>query len=157
MSPLILTVELVPLVAHTDKRAVAILRGDVGLTAGLEYDAVADTPVGKRLKHRMGLWISFHHDTPGKFHRFKINDVKYRDCFAFVDLDAQLRLYGFSCHPTPKTNAPFELIVLTNYAGKKETLTDTVHLNRVLIWKDSMATKLALIKKYPDKKDEKKS
>jgi hypothetical protein len=152
-----LTIELVPFVAHTDKRAVAILRGDAGLTAGPEYDAVADTPVGKRLKHKMGLWIAFHSDTEGKFHRFKNIDVKYKDCFVFIDLDAQMRLYGFTCHPTPQTGRRFELVVLTNHATKKENNTDTWELNRVLIWKNHTATKLALIRKYPDRKEEKKS
>jgi len=157
MSPLVFTVELVPLVAHTDKRAVAILRGDAGLTAGTEYDEIADTPIGKRFKHKMGLWIMFHPDTEGKFHRFKNIDEKYKDCFVFIDLDAQLRLYGFSCHPTPQNQPRFELVVLTNSATKKENQTDRTDLNHVLMWKNHMATKLALIKKYPDKKDEKKS
>jgi hypothetical protein len=119
MLPLTLTVELVPNVGHTDKRAIAILRGHENLTAGPEYDAVADTPLGKRLKHRMGLWIIGHRDTPGKFHRFKNAEVKYKDCFVFIDLEAQMRLYGFSCHPRKNANSGFELIVLTNHATRK--------------------------------------
>jgi hypothetical protein len=153
---LVLTVDLVPHVPSTGKRAVAFLRGHSVLTAGLEYDGIANTPAGKRLRHKMGLWIAFKHDTPGKFHRFKNVDAKYKDCFVFIDLDAQLRFYGFSCHPMPE-NGAFELIVLTDYAGKKENLTDTTYLDRVLMWKNHMSTKAALRIKYPEKEDKKKS
>ncbi|MGD0515027.1 MAG: hypothetical protein ABSA29_17135 [Terriglobales bacterium] len=157
MAPLTLIVELVPSVGHTDKRAVAILRGHGNLTAGPEYDAIAESSVGKRVKYKMGLWIAFVPDTAGKFHRFKNIDEKYKDCIVFIDLEAQLRLYGFTCHPTPNTAERFELVVLTEYDNKKENRTDVAVLNRILMWKDHMATKEALLRTYPDKKDEKKS
>src|ERR1700723_2110364 len=157
MLPLVLTVELVPLIANTDKRAVAILRGHDDLTAGPEYDAIANAPVGKRLRHKMGLWIGFVPDTKGKFHRFKNLDVKYKDCFVFIDLDEKIRLYGFTCHPTKNTNQRFELVVLTIHAIKKENHTQESKLNRVVMWQNHMATRLAITRKYPDRKDEKKS
>ncbi len=122
MLPFVLTVELVPLVAHTNKRAVAFLKGHKNLTASIAFEAVADGPVGKRLKHRMTLWIEFKPDTKGKFHRFKNMDEKYKDCFVFIDIDAQMRLYGFS----------------TNLAA----------LERVLKWKDDPATQDALLTLY---------
>jgi hypothetical protein len=151
MFPLFLTVELVPLVAHTDKRAVAIIRGHKDLTAGAAYDEVAETPLGKRLKHRMTLWISFKPDTEGKFHRFKNIAEKYKDCFVFIDLEAQLRLYGFSCHPKKPPDERFELIVLTEATQKKEDHTAKAVLDRILLWKDHMATKQALLRTYPER------
>jgi hypothetical protein len=153
MSPLTLRVELVPGIDRTDKRAVAILRGDADLDAGPEFDKIQDSTVGKRLRHRMFLWVSGVNDAPGKFHRFKSAQAKYRECFAFIDLEDKIRLYGYSCHPLPKTNQRFELIVLTTYAVKKENETDKAELNRVLMWRDHMATRQALLERFPDKKD----
>ncbi len=147
MLPFVLTVELVPLVAHTNKRAVAFLKGHKNLTASIAFEAVADGPVGKRLKHRMTLWIEFKPDTKGKFHRFKNMDEKYKDCFVFIDIDAQMRLYGFSCHPRPRMEG-FELIVLTDYEQKKEDHTNLAALERVLKWKDDPATQDALLTLY---------
>jgi hypothetical protein len=151
MPPLKLSVDLVPLVSHTEKRAVAFLRGCEELDAGPEFDKVANGPIGKRVKHKMQLWISLKPDTAGKFHRFKNAEAKYAECFVFIDLDAKIRFYGFTCHPTPH-NPHFELIVLVVHAIKKESQTDKAELNRVLMWKNNMATRAALLQKYPEKK-----
>jgi hypothetical protein len=151
MAPLVLIVELVPLVAHTDKRAVGFLRGHKDLTAATEYDNVTNTPLGKRLRHKMGLWIAFKPDTEGKFHRFKNEEPQYRDCIVFIDLEEQVRFYGFTCHPD-STNLRFELALLTDYAIKKTHLTDKTYLRRVVMWQNNMATKLAMKTKYSDKK-----
>jgi len=98
----------------------------------------------------MGLWIGFKPDTKGKFHRFKGGDLKYRECFVFIDIAELVRLYGFTCHPTPRTNPSFELVVLTTFAIKKEHHTDTAELDRVVMWKNTMATGKALQDAYPD-------
>jgi hypothetical protein len=153
MSLLSLTVELVAGVGHTDKRGVAILRGDDDLNAGPQYDKIESSSLGKRLRHRMGLWISGVQDMRGKFHRFKAGDAKHRDCFAFIDLEEKVRLYGFTCHPLPITNQRFELVVLTTHAFKKENETDKAELERVVMWRNHMATRQALREKFPDKKD----
>jgi hypothetical protein len=142
MSSLKLTVEMVAGVAHSEKRAVAFLRGHPDLTAWPEFLGKSSTPLGKRLKHRMGLWIAFQHDTPGKFHRFKNEEVKYRDCFTFEDLDTQVRMYGFTCHP--KEDKRFELVLLISWVQKKTRHTDYAELDRVLVWKDHFATHAAL-------------
>ena len=143
-----LVVELVPGVNHSKSRAVAFLRGDSDLDAGIEFDKVASHPLGKRLRHRMYLWIAGKPDTRGKFHRFKQQTAKYRDCFVFKDLDAKVRLYGFTCHPLPHTNPKFELVVLTTHATKNQDLTDTAELDRVLAWQADHRTVMALDKSY---------
>ena len=142
MSSINLAVEMVAGVAHSEKRAIAFLRGHPDLTAWPEFDRVSTTPLGKKLKHRMGLWIAFKTDTPGKFHRFKNEAQKYRDCFTFEDLDAQVRIYGFTCHP--KKDQSFELVLLIRWVQKKRQHTDYAELDRVLIWKDHFATHAAL-------------
>jgi hypothetical protein len=149
MSPITLTVDLVPQVGHSGRRAVAFLRGHLDLTAGIEYDALVATPVGKRLRHRMGLWIAFVPDARGKYHRYKAYAPKYRRCFVFIDIEEKMRLYGFACHPKPNDSA-FELIVLTTHAIKKENETDLSELDRVVMWQDHMATKIALQVAYSD-------
>lgn len=123
------------------------------MDAGPEFDKVENYPLGKRLRHKMSLWISFVPDKPGKFHRFKSAEEKYRDCFVFIDLEEKARFYGYTCHPLPKTNQRFELVLLTTYAVKKENETDKAELGRVLMWKNHMATRQALLQRFPDKKD----
>jgi len=139
----ILSVEMVAGVAHSDKRAVAFLRGHANLTAWPEFDRESGTQLGKKLKHKMSLWIAFQPDTPGKFHRFKSDAQKYRDCFTFEDLDAQVRIYGFTCHPKT-TDRRFELVLLISWVQKKTKHTDYAELDRVLIWKDHFLTHAAL-------------
>ncbi|MGA9647562.1 MAG: hypothetical protein WBQ76_16735 [Candidatus Korobacteraceae bacterium] len=145
------------MIYHTDRRAVAFLLGCDELNAGPEYDKSADDSLGKRWKYKMQLWINGHPDQKGKFHRFKSGEKKYDDCFAFVDVEAKARLYGFSCHPLPKTNERFELIVVTSHAFKKENETDKSELDRVLMWKNHMATKAALSETFPDKAEKEDS
>lgn len=129
-------------IAHSEKRAVAFLCGDPNLTAWTEFNRESSTALGKKFRHKMGLWIAFKNDTPGKFHRFKNDKEKYRDCFTFEDLDAKVRIYGFTCHP--KNDRSFELVLLISWVQKKTTHTDYAELDRVLIWKDHFATHSAL-------------
>ncbi|HMC30519.1 MAG TPA: hypothetical protein VKL99_06755 [Candidatus Angelobacter sp.] len=152
MSSINLAVEMVAGVAHSEKRAVAFLRGHPDLTAGPEFDRESTTPLGKKLKHKMGLWIAFLPDTAGKFHRFKSDAQKYRDCFTFEDLDAQVRIYGFTCHP--KTDRRFELVLLISWVQKKTKHTDYAELDRVLIWKDNFLTHAALRAAFSNTKGE---
>ena len=142
MSSLRLAVGKVAGVAHSEKRAVAFLRGHPNLTAGIRFDEESGNPLGKRLRHRMALWIAFQPDTKGKFHRFKNEEEKYRDCFVFIDLEEQVRLYGFTCHP--KADRHFELVLLVLWVQKKTKHTDYAELDRVLEWKAYFATQAAL-------------
>ena len=134
-----LSIELAAGVTHSEKRGVAFLRGDPELTAGSGFDAIASNSVGKRIRHRMGLWIQFHPDTSGKFHGFTKYDAKYRSCFTFIDIEEKIRYYGFRCHP--KQDDPrYELVVLTSCVDKKEDAINMADLDRVLMWKNHMAT-----------------
>lgn len=151
MSSIKLAVEMVADVTHSEKRAVAFLRGHPDLTAGPEFDNVNKTPLGKRLRHRMSLWIAFQPDTKGKFHRFKNEAQKYRDCFAFEDLEEKVRIYGFTCHPKT-ADRRFELVLLIRWVQKKTQHTDYAELDRMLIWKDHFATHAALRNAFPDTK-----
>lgn len=153
MAILTFTVFLTPEIDHTDKRGVAFLTGDGDHTAWPEYSLFESTPLGKRIRHKMKLWIAWQPDTKGKFHRYKNYEEKYRRCFAFIDLDAQIRLYGFTCHPD-KSRPSFELVVLCIHAIKKENDTDMAELNRVIKWQNHMATHNALQKLYPIVKTE---
>lgn len=145
MATLKLLVDMVSGITHSEQRGVAFLRGHDDLTAGPEFDAKSDTPLGKRLRHKMGLWIVFLPDTKGKFHRFKDDKDKgkYRDCFVFIDLEEQVRIYGFTCHPKA-ADRRFELVLLIRWVQKKEKLTNYAELDRVLYWKSHSATQAAL-------------
>jgi hypothetical protein len=142
MSSINLAVEMVPGVTHSEKRGVAFLRGYPDFTAGPGFDDVSKTPLGKRFRHKMGLWIAFQPDMKGKYHRFKTEEQKYRDCFTFEDLEKQVRIYGYTCHP--KTDRRFELVLLIRWVQKKTKHTDYAELDRVLRWKDDFATRAAL-------------
>lgn len=145
-----LSVEFAPGVAHSELRGVAFLRIHKELNAWPSFDGSKNTPLGKRILHRMGLWIQDPKERPGKFHGFTKYDPKYRDCFTFIDIEEMVRYYGFRCHP--RKDAPrYELIVLTSCVVKKEDAVDKAELDRVLIWKDSMAAQQALVKKFPKK------
>jgi hypothetical protein len=149
MSSITLAVEMVADVFHSEKRAVAFLRGHPDLTAGPGFDDVSNRPLGKRLRHKMKLWIAWKPDTKGKFHRFKNEPQKYRDCFTFIDLDEQVRIYGFTCHPK-EADRSFELVLLIRWVQKKTQHTDYAELDRVLIWKDNFATNAALRNAFPN-------
>jgi hypothetical protein len=150
MAPLQLSIEFAPGIAHSEKRGVAFLRGDSELNAGPSYDASAEESSGKRMRHRMGLWVQFPQDRKGKFHGFKEYETKYRDCFTFIDIEQKTRYYGFRCHPKPD-DPRYELVVLTSCVDKKEDAVNKAELDRVLMWKNSMATQQALMKKFSKK------
>jgi hypothetical protein len=155
MTLLQLSVEFVSGVSHSEKRGVAFLRGDPDLNGGPTFDASEKVAVGKRIRHRMALWILFKPDTAGKFHGFKELEAKYRDCFTFIDIEEKIRYYGFRYHP--KEDDPrYELIVLTSCVVKKEDALNKGDLDRVLMWKNNMATQQALAKKFPKKDSRKK-
>jgi hypothetical protein len=147
------TVEFVAGVAHSEKRGVAFLRGDPELNAGSTFDLTESKAVGKRIRHRIALWIQWKPDTNGKFHGF--GEPKYRECFTFIDIEEKIRYYGFRCHPKPD-DPRYELIVLTSCVVKKEDAADKGELDRVLIWKNHMCTKQALTEKFSKKDSQKK-
>jgi len=138
-----LSIDLAAGVANSEKRGVAFLSGVPELNARPTFNAVASESVGKRIRHRMGLWIQFHPDTPGKFHGFTKYETKYRSCFTFIDIEEKIRYYGFRCHPKPD-NPRYELVVLTSCVDKKEDAVNKAALDRVLMWKNNMATQQAL-------------
>ena len=154
MSLLQLSVDSATGVTRSEKRVVAFLRGDPALNAGPSFDASAKEPLGKRIRHRIGLWIQFHPDTPGKFHGFTKYEAKYRSCFTFIDIEEKIRYYGFRCHPKPEDRR-YEMVVLTSCVDKKEDAVNKAELDRVLMWKNSMATQQAL-KEFLQKESGKK-
>src|ERR1700722_15812675 len=131
MTLLQLSVEFAAGVTCSEKRGVAFLRGDPALNAGPNFDASAKESLGKRIRHRMGLWIQFRPDTKGKFHGFTKYEAKYRSCFTFIDIEEKIRYYGFRCHPKPE-DPRYELIVLTSCVDKKEDAVNKTELDRVL-------------------------
>ena len=78
MSSVNITVEMVEGVFPSEDRAVAFLCGHDDLTADPKFKKESKTPLAKRLKHRMSLWIAKEPDQKGKYHRFKNEDPKYR-------------------------------------------------------------------------------
>jgi hypothetical protein len=141
MALLELSVKYAVGVARSDKRGVAFLEGELTLNGAAEFKYSAKMPLGKRIRHRMGLWIQMVPDAKGKYHGFR--ERKYRDCFTFIDIEEKIRYYGFRCHPK-QDNPRYELIVLTSCVQKKEDAVDKAELDRVLMWKNSMATAGAL-------------
>jgi hypothetical protein len=155
MTLLKLSVEFAAGVTQSEKRGVAFLRidppsADPTLNAGSLFDTSANVALGKRIRHRMGLWIQSPLDRPGKFHGFTKYEKKYRDCFTFIDIEEKIRYYGFRCHPKPD-DPRYELVVLISCVDKKEDAVNKAELDRVLMWKHNMATQQALTKKFPKK------
>ena len=91
----------------------------------------------------------------GQIPRVQEYEAKYRDCFTFIDIEEKIRYYGFRCHPKPE-DPRYDLVVLTSCVDKKEDAVNKAELDRVLMWRNNIATQKALMEKLPKKDSGKK-
>lgn len=114
----------------TPYRGIGFLEKDDG-----EFDAITKFRTLKASKARfvksiMDHWVDGNDRPSWWFHGF--NEARYRDCFVFKwdENRVHQRLYGFKCHPKPKSAKEFQLCVLVFHATKTEA-TDYGILNRI--------------------------
>lgn len=115
----------------TEFRAVVLLvsEGDEEVDAAETFESL-DAKRERELRTRFEAWIDGVHHNNQWFHGF--NREGYRECFVFKWTEKRLRyrLYGFLCHPLPRTNKRFQVCVLTNHAEKSQWETDPSELNK---------------------------
>ena len=77
---------------------------------------------------------------------------QYKECFAFKWRKGRVghRLYGFLCHPSPRTNERFQLCVLVYHAAKTQEQTDFSKLARINGLRDNPQVIRAIAKIYPE-------
>jgi len=80
--------------------------------------------VSARFDHWLdgGIFPKYHHGWNGD---------EYRNCYVFKwrEKGTNHRLYGFLCHPRPKSDPRFQLCVLASHAVKPGWETDPAELN----------------------------
>jgi hypothetical protein len=96
---------------------------------------------------RFGHWLS-RAVFDKYFHGFA---GKYNECFVFKWEARHIpqRLYGFLCHPRPRSDLPFELCVLMYFATKGDDTNYTI-LDRINRVKTDIAVKAAMSQQYPE-------
>src|SRR6266850_3069032 len=115
---------------ESNRRSVMLLssKDDREVNAAKTFDGL-----GKKherdVRSRFDSWIDGMRNNRW-FHGWDVDP--YRECLVFKwkEKNVHHRLYGFLYHPLPKTNARFELCVLTNAASKTEYETDKAELNK---------------------------
>lgn len=84
------------------------------------------------------------------FHGF--NEKDYRECFVFKWKEKRQhhRLYGFLCHPMPRTNGRFQICVLISHAEKNQIETDITELDGVNALRSDPSVNVAITMRFPD-------
>ncbi len=137
----------------SERRAIAILYCDdnPGVDAGKVF-AQLDDKRERELRTRFDLWIdggvqdNYFHGWP--------SDPDYKYCFVFKWKKARQnhRLYGFLYHPTPESNARFQLCVFVSHAIKAKWETDPRELNMANMLRTIPAVREAISKVFPERK-----
>jgi len=127
-------------------RAIGFLEGHGELTAGAAFDGFG-TADERAMRSNMEVWVAGNNGPTTKFHGFP-NDADHPH--GFVLKHREHRLYGFLCHPRPKSSPSFQLCVLCIYAEKWGRYTDKAELDRVEEWLLISATVQAIGRLYPE-------
>lgn len=103
------------------------------------------------VRSRVDYWISAAPPNDRWFHGWP-NDHEVRDCFCFRwdERREHHRLYGFLCNPQPKTNARFQLCVLTYHDSKNDESSDRTLLVRSMKLSSNDLVRMAINAEYPD-------
>jgi len=119
-------------------------RGD--LDAGRVFDSL-DAKVAQMVRTRIDHWLQ-RNVFRKYFHGFS---GKYSGCFVFKweERHKPQRLYGFLCHPFPKTNTGFELCVLVYHDTKDDTM-DYAILGRINRLCEDIRVLEAIAREYPE-------
>jgi hypothetical protein len=120
------------------------------LDAKSEFDSLSEKK-DRDVRSRVDYWISAAPPNAKWFHGWP-NDHEVRDCFCFRwnDRSRHHRLYGFICNPQPKTNARFQLCVLTYHDVKNDESTDRTLLLRSMKLSVSALVRMAINLEFPD-------
>ena len=108
-----------------------------------------DDKKDRDLRSRFEHWIDG--GTNNKwFHGF--NEEGYRECFVFKWKAKRQhhRLYGFLCHPMPRTNRRFQLCVLVSHAKKNQRETNKTELDGVKALRSDSSVYAAITTEFPD-------
>jgi len=136
---------------RTEHRAVVVLvsKGDDDVDAAETFEEL-EMRRERELRTRFETWIDGVHHNNQWFHGF--DRAPYRECFVFKWKEKRQhhRLYGFLCHPRPRTNKRFQVCVLTNHATKSQHETDPSELNKAESLRTNSYVRVALEMVFPD-------
>lgn len=123
------------------RRALGFIVG-AGMTAAPHFDN-ADETQSREYKNRFDHWLDGN-VFPKWFHGW--DDPEFKDCFEFKRQDE--RLFGFKCHPKPKSNPRLQLVALAFYDDKEGADADKTMLRRVIRLKENLQTTQVLREFY---------
>jgi hypothetical protein len=130
----------------SERRAIIFLVNDGEPNAATTFDALKEKQKREVLT-RFDFWISGGvHD---KFFHGWPNVPEYKQCFVFKwkHRSQNHRLYGFLCHPRPRTHPRFHVCVLFSHATKNTWETDPRELDGANELRNNLQV-IAVIQEY---------
>ena len=128
---------------RTKRRAIGFLLGPE-LNAASFFDGLQGTPE-REFRDRFDMWLG-NQDFKKWFHGWDVPE--FRECFEFKRQSE--RLFGFKCHPSPKTNPRLQLVALAYYDEKEGEASDKTILRRLNRLRTDIAVTNAIRTKYPE-------
>jgi hypothetical protein len=128
---------------RTKRRAVGFILGDE-MNAASFFDSLQGTPE-REFRDRFDRWIDGD-EFKKWFHGWDVPE--FRECFEFKR--QRERLFGFKCHPKPKTNSRLQLVALAYYDDKEGEASDKTILRRINRLRIDTAITQAIKKFYPE-------
>ena len=120
------------------------------LDAKEEFESLSEKKE-RDVRARIDYWIDGGPPNDRWFHGWP-NDYEVRECFCFRwdDRREHHRLYGFLCNPQPKSNARFQLCVLTYHDVKNDESTNRNLLLKSMSLYNSRIARMAISFVFPD-------
>lgn len=107
----------------------------------------------RELRTRFDHWLSGAPPNDRWYHRWPSDyDVKECICFKWDEKRRHHRLYGFICHPQPKTNARFQLCTLAYHDVKNDESTDRNLLLRSVKLQTNVMVRMVISLRFPDER-----
>ncbi len=128
------------------KREIGFLNGHRELNAQAEF-ANFDLATERAMRANMEHWTAGNDKPKTRFHNFP-NEPTHKHVFVFKHQEH--RLYGFLCHPKPKTAGSFRLCVLCIYGTKFEWASDEAQKDRAEAWLAAPRAIAAIRQLYPE-------
>jgi hypothetical protein len=146
MSPKTLIFRHTPNLQIGRGRATGFLEGHGELNAAHGFAALG-IDEERAMRANMEHWVAGNNSPTTKFHGFP-KEKDHAHCFVFKHHDK--RLYGFLCHPRPRSDARFQLCALCIFATKHQRQTDKHELDRVEAWLIVAGAIQAIRQVYPE-------
>ena len=125
------------------RRAIGFVTGG-DLTAAEFFDGLEGN-TEREFRDRFDMWLDGQ-EFKKYFHGWDVPE--FRECFEFKRQSD--RLFGFKCHPEPRSNVRLQLCALTYHGTKEGEASDKTMLRRVNRLREDEAIAQAIRKHYPE-------